>query len=469
MDEYDRLLWSAVDQGDVASMETCLSSMSDPNVYLNRIYEVRQDRCTLLMRACLKGQENIVHMLLSSFKPDLEVLNTITIMNRNDTFVTYDDITVLCAAVVINYFLMVEELIEHGARINHTTRDKSTPIRYACYNGNHVMVRYLVENGADIRMNIDNQETNLALSVRHGYFQVTAYLVDELGCDVNECGNTGRSLLYSAVECKSLELVRFLLDYGLRNFPSTNDLMSPLMLAAETRCSEIVEEISIYCSLLEWIEAEELLGSAFACIEYGPCDLRQSYEHYYRALQLRSLHNLPKVLKQSTNEIFNDRQECQTIDQLEELRLNHEDMYIEALLIRERLLGPTSDKYHASLIYRGIGLMHNAQFHQTLAFWLYELRLCQQYSLMIDPEYLRLFTLLFSEMSLASMTVSIDTILTIISAVIGEIKYNQEEIDYHLYTLLFLITAISQVLRIGERYRFFTSNFSLALNRGTRL
>jgi Fem-1 family protein b len=446
MDEYDGLLLSTVRKGDVNLLKSYLSSILDPDLYLNRVYdESNEQKCTLLMIACLAGYEDIVCMLLDCFKPDLEVLNVIQINDNDSNSEIYQNVTVLWAAAAVDNFSIVKQLVKHGANVNHTTNTNSTPVRCACYCGNLHMVIYLVENGADIHVNKKNNETNLALSVYCKHLTVTAYLVDDLGCNVNECDSYGRLPLHFAVKCESLDIVNFLLNREAKNFPTTYDQMSPLMLAAEKRCSDIMKAIGSHCSIAEQIEAEELLGSAFACAELGSCDLQQSYEHFYRALELRSTHNLPKVLRDSTSEAFNNRQECQTINQLKELRLNLENMYTEALLVRERLLGPTSEKYRYSLIYRGAILAEDEQFHQTIVLWLYELGLRQQYSLVIDRQRLRRFTSIFAEMVNASLSVSIKAILTVIAATIEKVKHNTEDIDFNLHTLLFLITIASQV------------------------
>ena len=56
MDEYYIMLLTAVQNGDLMNIQNCLSSMSDPNVYLNRVYnQPNEQKCTLLMIACLNG------------------------------------------------------------------------------------------------------------------------------------------------------------------------------------------------------------------------------------------------------------------------------------------------------------------------------------------------------------------------------------------------------------------------------
>jgi len=132
----------------------------------------------------------------------------------------------------------------------------------AAATNNFRILKLLVEHGANVNYN------NL---------DVVIYLIDKFNCDVNVCDNDGRSALYDAV-----------------------DQMSPLIWAAERRCTNIVNAISCHCSLFEQIEAKELLGSAFVYSPNGMHDLEQASQCFSQALKLRSAHNLPKVLRSMT-------------------------------------------------------------------------------------------------------------------------------------------------------------------------
>ncbi|CAF3845965.1 unnamed protein product [Rotaria sp. Silwood1] len=447
-DEVSNLLLSAVRQGDVKILKSHLSTINNPEIYLNRIYdEPNKQKCTLLMIACLNKFEDIIKVLLNYSELDLEVLNDIQLIEKDQSLLMYENVTVLWAAAAIDNFKIVKLLVEHGARINHKTKTNSTAFRCACCNGNINIAHYLNENGADTRITKIHNETNLMASVYNEDLQMTTYLVDELGCDVNETTNDGRSSLYIAVGRKSLELVQFLLKHGARNFQTNYDHMSPLLLAAEKRQISLVNVISPQCSLLEQIEAQELIGSAFACREHGICDLKKSFEYFYRALELRSTYNLPKVRQLSTVEVLDNRQECQTIDELKKIRLNDDHMYTEALLVRERLLGPTNVRYCRSLRFRGALLADSAQHHRGVDFWLYELSLRRQYSLSIDINDLRQWASIFSDMIRKSLWIPIVAWQTIITVIVDELEHNKKDFDYNLHTLLFLITIFSQVLK----------------------
>jgi Fem-1 family protein b len=367
----------------------------------------------------------------------------------------YFNVSILWLATAMNNFELVKLLVEHGANVNHTTKTNSTPLRCACYHGNVDMTRYLIENGGDINIAKENDETNLKISVWYKRVEMVLYLVNELNCDVNVCDNALRSPLYDAVYRESLELTKFLLAHGARNFRSTHDQMSPLMWVAEKKRIDIMEAIYPYCSLLEQTEAEELLGSAFVCFQHDDRDLEQSFAHFHRALDLRRTHDLQKVLGAISMQIFDYRQEYQTFEQLEEIRSNPERIYIEALLVRERLLGPTCEEYLDSLFYRGATLADNEQYHHAAAFWMYEFAVRQQHTLSIHPDRLRQAVSLFSVMVVKSLLIPIETFVKIITVIIEELEHNKKGIDANMHTLLFLVTIISRVQYCFSMITFF--------------
>jgi Fem-1 family protein b len=444
--EFINLLLSAARQGDANALENHLFTITNPTVYLNRTYdEAHAQKCTLLTIACVNGHTDVIRTLLSHFKPELEVLNNVILGDTTPNQHIFSNVSVLWVAASINNFEIVKLLVEHGANVNHTTKTNSTPLRGACYNGNLDMARYLVENGADIYIAKENNDTNLMVSVCHKRFDIVTYLVDELKYDVNACDNDGRSPLYDAVNCGSLELVEFLLKHGARNFRAIKDQMSPLMWAAEKKRVDLLQAISSYCSLLEQIEAEELIASAFICGPHGDRALDQAFEHFSRAFELRLTHDLSKSIRLSTNEIFGNQQECETVDELRKIRSNFNRMYIEALLVRERLLGSTNAEYRYSLCYRGAILADNEQHQEAVTYWIYELSLCQEYSIPLDAKHLRRFASLFSGILCKIKSIPVESLLIILSATTKELEHHKDNFNYNLYTLLFLITIMSQV------------------------
>lgn len=441
---------------DISSLEKHLLSISNVNDYLNRNFiENNKQKCTLLAIACLKGYIEMIDMLLTHFTPDLEVLNDVILSGHQENFNEhlFIDVSVLWIAASMNNFSIVKLLVEHGANINHQTKTQSTALRGACYNGNLDMVRYLIERGANIHLAKENNDTNLMVSVCHKHLHIITYLVRDLNIDVNICDTDGRTALYDAVNSGSLEIVEFLLEHGARNIRAMKDRISPLLWAAEKRRLDLVKAIGCYCTLIERIEAEELLGSSFICAPQRDQHLDQAFEHFRQALELRYEHNFPKQLRLSThsNDIFNNQQECQTIDDLKQIEFNFDRLYIEALLVRERLLGSTNEEYRYSLCYRGAILADSGQDHIGLEYWIYELYLCQQYEIPLDAKHLRRFVSLFSGILSKKRTLPVEALFTILVAITNELNTTESKyFNDNLYSLLFVITILSRILTSND-------------------
>ena len=413
---------------------------------LHRTYAKPNDqKLTLFMMACLEDRQDIVRILLEHFELDLEVLNDVFLIPKNHSASLFPDVTALWAAAARDNLELVKLLVEHGARVNHTTKTNSTAIRCACGNGNVAMARYLIQNGADVNITKEHHDTNLLIAVCKQNLEIVHYLVEELGCDINECDEEGRSPLYEAVKCGSVELVEYLLKQGARNFRNISSQFSPLLLAAENRRTDLMEMISVHCSLLEQIEAKELLGSSFACQVGDKYDPDQALIQMSQALELRSFHQLPKTLTSPTLEIFNHRQECPTVEQLEQVWKNTDGVRIEALLVRGRLLGSMDEEYRHSVRLWGACLLDEKQYDRGLSVCLYVTELQRKHSLPLETRELRCFVDVFAQMVLESLALPVDTVHTVLKILIEELNTNTEDFDDHLHSLLFLITIAAQV------------------------
>ena len=441
------LLVAAAREGDFATLQRCLDALPNPEDYINRLYDgAHPIKCTLLTIACLKKHEDFVRDFLYHYKPDLEVSNVVEMDPISYGLAVFFGVSALCVAAAVNNLETVKLLVEHGAQVNYVTATNSTALRCACWNGNMDMVRYLVDKGGDIHIAREHNDTNLLSSVCRNQLNVVIYLVDEAGFDVNECDAKGRSPLYEAVKSNSLEITQFLLDHDARNFPASYDHMSPLMWAAEKLQTDIFNAIAPYCSMLEQIEGEELFGSALACEQFEYGDVELALEYFGRALALRAQHDLPKTLKPTTIAIFGNRQECGSIDALQAIRASTDEMLIEAMLVRERLLGPTNKEYLDSIVCYGTVLAERYEYDRAVALWLYELQLRRQHGMSIDRETLRYFPDIFSQMMIAMSFPSIDTLEIVIAITLENLDNLTDDFDYHLHTLLFLITIVSRVL-----------------------
>jgi len=456
---FETSLITLVHEGDIKTLKTSLLSTSDPLFYLNRTYEKPcEQKCTLLMLACLNNHKDMIKMLVKTFHPDFEVLNDIRLSVQDQNPKVYEKVTVLWAVAALNNFELVKLFVSHGAHVNHMTKTCSTPLRCACFHGNLPMTRYLIAHGADVNITKEPKDTNLILSVFRQHTELVRYLVEELHCDVNECDSDHRSPLSLAVERGSIELVKYLLSHNAQNFSSTPNHLSPIMLAAEKRSVDLVEILMSHCSLFEQIETEELLGSSYACSQYGAVDYDKFFEYLSRTIELRLKHNYPKkILDEHMHEAFEYRQECQTIEQLNELRNNSEKISIEVLLIRQRLLGKSNAKFRNLLIYQGANLINTTHYLQGIRYWMYQLEIHQTNAIHILSKQLRYYIKSFAILTHRNQLIPMQILLQILTTAMNTLKnQNTDDFDENLNNLLFIITIITQIIQntsISDRDR----------------
>jgi Fem-1 homolog b len=416
-----------------------LSTLTNDDDHLHRTYaKPNEQKLTLLTMACLEDRQGIVRILLEHFELDLEILNDVFLTPKNQSATLYSDTTALWAAAASDNLELEKLLVEHGARVNHKTKTNSTALRCACGMGNLAIAQYLIQHGADVHVTKEHHDTNLLIAVCLKNVEIAHYLVEELGCDINECDDDGRSPLYEAVKCESVELIEYLLKRGARNSCRISSRFSPLLLAAENRRIDLMELISVHCPLIEQIEAKELLGSSFAYEVEDRYDPDKSFIYLSQALELRSLHQLPKTSMSPTLEIFNHRQESQTVEQLEEVYKNTDDIRIEVLLVRGRVLGSMDEEYLHSVGLWGALLLDDKQFDRGLAVWLYKTGLHREHSLPLEKRDLRCLVDGFAEMVL-------DIVHAVLKLLSEELNAKTEDFDDHLHSLLFLITITAQV------------------------
>ena len=439
-DPVEQLLVSAAHEGDFTALKQCLDTVPNPDDYIDRQFcEGPLTKYSIVMIACLHGHEDFLREFLHHYKPDLEVLSSVFGNDIPIARILFALAPALWVAAGLNNLAIVKLLVEHGAQVNHVAGRDSTALSFACAHGNLDMVRYLVEKGGDIRIADVDNDTNLVVSICHRHLNVVTYLVDEAGFDVNECDEDGCSPLYIAVIFSSSEITQLLLDRGARDSPSTGGQMSALMWAAETLQTDIFDAILPHCSVLERIEGTELFASALICFGLDGDELERAFEYLGRALDLRAQYDLPKVLRPASMRILDGRQECETIDQLQMKRSSRDDMWMEAMLVRERLLGPTNARFNHSIRQFGAVLTDRGDCHQAVALWLYKVEVSRYYGISVDTSIAGSITDIFSRMLTFGSCPSIDALATTIAITLENLDVESEDFDFGLYTLLVLI------------------------------
>ena len=285
-----------------------------------------------------------------------------------------------------------------GANVNSTTKSNSTALRAACFDGHFEIVKFLVENSADIEIANRHGHTCLMIACYKGHLAIAKYLITR-GADLNRKSVKGNTALHDCAECGSLDIMKLLLSHNAKMAADSYN-MTPLLAAAVTGHSAIVEYLLTRpeCAPLEKVHALELLGATFVDKKH---DMLSAYGYWKSALERRNsnssttaspsdtletasisteatlfdLTSLNKSIniKHNPIEAYDYATEFTTQTELDEIIADPDDMRMQALLIRERILGPTHPDTTYYIRYRGAVYADCGNFRKCILLWLYAL------------------------------------------------------------------------------------------------
>lgn len=155
--------------------------------------------------------------------------------------------------------------------------------------------------------------------------------------------------------------------------------MSPLLAAAVAGYASIVEFLieRNECTKEEKIDALELLGATYVDKKR---DMLGAILFWRQAMEERFANEYHPVLKpERTSSIaaYENSKEVVSIDQLDELISDPDDMRMQALLVRERILGPAHPDTSYYIRYRGALYADMGNFDRCIQLWTYALDMQQ--------------------------------------------------------------------------------------------
>ncbi|XP_071865780.1 protein fem-1 homolog CG6966 isoform X2 [Bombus fervidus] len=303
-----------------------------------------------------------------------------------------------CAAAA-GHLVLVKLLVRNGAQVNATTKTLSTPLRAACFDGHFDIVRFLVGHGADIEMANRHGHTSLMIACYKSHLKIVKYLL-HLKANINRKSIKGNTALHDCAESGSLEVVKVLLEYGARMDVDSYG-MSPLLTAAVTGHKHIVQYfISIpgFVDRKDRIDALELLGATFVDKKR---DMMGALQCWKQAMNER-YRNDPVIPKPAPSPIvaaYDFAREITDPEALDGLLNDPDEMRMQALVIRERILGPAHPDTSYYIRYRGAVYADGGMFNRCIELWNYALDMQQSMLEPLDPmtqSSLFSFTELFS-------------------------------------------------------------------------
>jgi len=242
-----------------------------------------------------------------------------------------------------------------------------------------VLLCYLLPANRDVYM-----------CVCKGHADVVAYLLQR-GARANVMATCGATALHFAAERGHLDIVRHLMSYGaeiLRN----DQNVTALDIAAESGHANVVEYFITRsdCSKITRIEALELLGASYAN-DKDNYNILKCYHYLLLAMYERFAdpnNPLPKTVLPPI-EAYENRVESQSLTELESMKNDADAMHMEALIVRERILGIDNAEIPHPIVFRGAVFADMGQFERCIMLWMRVLKLRQHNKRPISKDLLR--------------------------------------------------------------------------------
>ncbi|XP_037717726.1 protein fem-1 homolog CG6966 [Drosophila subpulchrella] len=373
--DYKFIVFNAARDNNLAQLKATLYNKSSGEV--GSLISAKVNGATPLVISCRNGHYDIVEYLLTKCRANVEQVGSVSFDGE-----PIEDAPPLWCAAAAGHLGIVKMLVRRGANVNSTTRTNSTPLRAACFDGHYEIVKYLVHHGADFEVANRHGHTCLMIACYKGHFRIAQYLLS-LNADVNRCSVKGNTALHDCAESGSLQILQLLLKHG-----ATMDVdfygMTPLLAASVTGHMPIVEHlITLPCVSRESrIHALELLGATYVDRKR---DMAAALTLWRRALEERALEPPLEKKVQEPVPAYEMVREVTSVEELEEMVLDPDEMRMQALVIRQRILGPTHPDTSYYIRFRGAHYADAGRFDRCIELWSYALTMQQKILQPLSP------------------------------------------------------------------------------------
>ncbi|MCI5159240.1 MAG: hypothetical protein D3906_12575, partial [Candidatus Electrothrix sp. AUS1_2] len=184
----------------------------DQGADVNRITTAKGEKGNTALFFAIEGNHIDVVKLLLEHKADTEIKDnrraesiSFGFYGRNETG------TALTLSIILKQFDSVKELLEHGANIKATVKNKSV-LQLAVESENINIVKILLKYGVDIN-EIVNDKTIFHLALKNGQPEIAKLLIDN-GASVPTKGKSGAKLLIDILEKGYFDIAKILVLQG---------------------------------------------------------------------------------------------------------------------------------------------------------------------------------------------------------------------------------------------------------------
>ena len=257
-----------------------------------------------------------------------------------------------------------------GCTHSRTSTD-STPLRAAAYDGRLDIVSCLVKHGADVNARDVSGSTPLMITCYNGHVNVVTYLVEH-GANVHLQDKDGDTCLHYAAKGGHIEVVSKLLGLGAKEKQNCKRL-TPLLVASNYCKIEMVEYFikRPECTKEQRIDALELLGATIANNVSNVYGIEKAFSYMKRGMEERYEDPSHPLLKKKMEpvEAYQNRKESQTLEELALLEGDDHAIYMEGLIIRERILGTDNTELLYGIRYLGCVFADCDLYDLCLGLW----------------------------------------------------------------------------------------------------
>ncbi|VDK44335.1 unnamed protein product [Anisakis simplex] len=283
----------------------------------------------------------------------------------------------LWAAAAAGHLSIVRCLVEEGgADINQTTNSNSSPLRGACYDGHYEIVKYLVDKGADIELANRHGHTPLMIAAFKMRTEVVKFLL-ERGADPLKSSAKGNTAMHDAAEAGSDEIVRMLLSMNAKNIADDFGV-TPMMCAALAGHENVVRLLAEFVDDPQQTrDAMKLYG---ATLVDKRMDLSTAIAIWKEAMDYGEAKGGNEPL-----EVYENLVEIDSLNDIRNIVGDPDAIRMQALIMRERILGGYHHETHYFIRYRGAVYCDLGQVDRCFELWMHALKLQQTHLCALHP------------------------------------------------------------------------------------
>ncbi|CAF0783298.1 unnamed protein product [Rotaria sp. Silwood1] len=444
----DDELYSIVYQGDISNeLDTRLKSLPDIDKTLDFCYQRDNQHINLLMLAALEGHDRVIRILLSHSSNVKHLVELTGIVYGIDGIRVFHASALWCACDRGHYTLARTLIEVGGASVYHGPRN---PLLIdATINQRFDTIQFLIENGyVDINRTRENNHpkyNSLMISAARGYTMIVAYLLEKGAKVEYKTRKYNDTALGCAAMHGRLDIVQLLCSAGASTSMKNSIGETPLILAFKNDHLHVVDYLLDLTNNELCIEELEIIACSFIIPRRGVSNIQPQYVRMVdlirKSFKMRQAKNFPKTIMKPIA-AYNFQQECQTIEEFDKIQHDHDRLYIEALLIRERILLPKKTIVLCDpLLIRGEKLIEQCDFENCLRLWEHTFHLFQN---MNHETSLHRFVWVFCKMLATNVSISPQLFVQICHLTFEPSEKNNK--NHSIKNALCFVTIASMIL-----------------------